>query len=183
MLTVSWTPQIRNDDRAPPVSLGAGVCHRAPLTPHVQAHARMPTTAQMPFRPTVVTAPCCGPSLGATRVPLASFTNSPLCPSALLTLALEGVSVSPAPPWPSFCQHALGKFLAGTLTNCRGPAPIWRRPPSRHPGDRAGNRAPGTQRAPPTQGRQGRSPRECTDLLAAAASVHALRLCESGRFT
>ena len=45
MLTVSWTPQIRNDDRAPPVSLGAGVCHRAPLTPHVQAHARTPTGA------------------------------------------------------------------------------------------------------------------------------------------
>ena len=27
MLTVSWTPQIGNDDRAPPVSLGAGACH------------------------------------------------------------------------------------------------------------------------------------------------------------
>ena len=140
-----------------------------------------PTGAHTHFRPTVVTAPCCGPSWVLPQSRLPPLPTHPSAHRPFLLLPGRRVSVSPAPPSLSVCQHTPDKFLAGTLTNCRGPDPIWRRLPSRHPGDRAANRAPGTQRAPPIQGSRGRSPREGTDSLAAAASVRALWLCESGR--
>ena len=114
------------------------------------------------------------------RAPVGEFRVHPEPRPSTLSLSQHAEPI-PAPPSLSVCQHTPDKFLAGTLTNCRGPDPIWRRLPSRHPGDRAANRAPGTQRAPPIQGSRGRSPREGTDSLAAAASVRALWLCESGR--
>lgn len=107
MLTVSWTPQIRNDDRAPPVSLGARVCHRAPLTAHVHACTRMPTSVHTHAqgRTHALQADSSHgsplwPVLGAAPVPLASFTNSPLCPSTLLTPPWEEGLCLPSTPEP-----------------------------------------------------------------------------------
>lgn len=96
-----------------------------------QARTRMRKGAHMPFRPTVVTAPCCGPSW---VLPQSCWPPLPTHPSAhrpFLLLPGRRVSVSPAPPSLSVCQHTLDKFLVGTLTNCRGPDPIWRRSPSK----------------------------------------------------
>lgn len=152
-----------------PLCLRAAMCDRVPLTPHVHAHTHRLTNAHRCTH--ALQANGSNGSPGAAPVPPASL---PTQPSALLPG--RGVSASPA----SLCQHAPDKFLVGTLTNCRGPDPIWRRPPSRWPGDRAVNGAPGTERAPLTQGRQGGSPRERTESLVAAASVHVPWLRESG---
>lgn len=152
------------------------VCTRMPTGVHTHAQGRTHALQADSSHGSLL-----WPVLGAAPVPLASFTNSPLCPSTLLTPPWEEGLCLPSTPEPIRLPTHTGQIPSWDPHKLQRPRSYLKTSALQASRRQGCEQSARDTESTPHTGAPGAAPREGTDSLAAAASVRALWLCESGR--